>query len=282
MVTDNIVEKNDNICYNQFISKIVQRRNIMDNNKAIIALSGKGGVGKTSVSAAIVKLLVQAYPDKKILAIDADPAVGLSTALGIDVKMTIDDIRKEIVETVEDGQTRAAIELLGDARYKIFEALVETDGFAFIAVGRPESAGCYCKINTYLKEVISILSNDFDYVVIDGEAGIEQINRRVMEKVTHLLLITDASKKGTQVISTIKSVADELVMYKKIGAIVNRIPDESVIKHINTNSIPVLSYIETDSNLAIYDIEGKNIINLPNDSNVVKGAKLALEKMEIL
>ncbi|MBE6796694.1 MAG: cobyrinic acid a,c-diamide synthase [Ruminococcaceae bacterium] len=248
----------------------------------IIALSGKGGVGKTSISAAIVKLLVQAFPDKKILAIDADPAVGLSTALGIDVKMTIDDIRKEIVETVEDGQTRAAIELLGDARYKIFDALVETDGFAFIAVGRPESAGCYCKINTYLKEVISILSNEFDYVVIDGEAGIEQINRRVMEKVSHLLLITDASKKGTQVISTIKRVADELVMYKKIGAIVNRIPDESVIPYIDTNGIPVLSYISTDSNLAIYDIEGKNITKLPNDSNVVEGAKKALVEMGIL
>lgn len=254
----------------------------MDKNATIIALSGKGGVGKTSISAAIVKLLVQNFPDKKILAIDADPAVGLSTALGIDVKMTIDDIRKEIVETVEDGQTRAAIELLGDARYKIFDALVETDGFAFIAVGRPESAGCYCKINTYLKEVISILSAEFDFVVIDGEAGIEQINRRVMEKVSHLLLITDASKKGTQVISTIKSVADELVMYKKIGAIVNRIPDESVIEHINTNGIPVLSYIPTDSNLAIYDIEGKNITKLPDDSNVVEGARRALVEMEIL
>ncbi|MBR3779605.1 MAG: AAA family ATPase [Clostridia bacterium] len=254
----------------------------MKENATIIALSGKGGVGKTSISAAIVKLLVQVYPDKKILAIDADPAVGLSTALGINVKMTIDDIRKEIVETVEDGQTRAAIELLGDARYKIFDALVETDGFAFIAVGRPESAGCYCKINTYLKEVISILSNEFDYVVIDGEAGIEQINRRVMEKVSHLLLITDASKKGTQVISTIKSVADELVMYKKIGAIVNRIPDESVIPYIDTNGIPVLSYIPTDSNLAIYDIEGKDITKLPDDSNVVEGARKALVEMEIL
>lgn len=254
----------------------------MKENSTIIALSGKGGVGKTSISAAIVKLLVQAYPDKKILAIDADPAVGLSTALGIDVKMTIDDIRKEIVETVEDGQTKAAIELLGDARYKIFDALVETDGFAFIAVGRPESAGCYCKINTYLKEVISILSDEFDYVVIDGEAGIEQINRRVMEKVTHLLLITDASKKGTQVISTIKSVADELVMYKKVGAIVNRIPDESVIPYIDTNGIPVLSYIPTDSNLAIYDIEGKNITKLPDNSNVVEGARKALVEMEIL
>lgn len=248
----------------------------------IIAVAGKGGVGKTSISAAIVKLLVQKYPDKKILAIDADPAVGLSTALGIDVKMTIDDIRKEIVETVEDGQTKAAIELLGDARYKIFDALVETDGFAFIAVGRPESAGCYCKIISYLKEVISLISNDFDYVVIDGEAGIEQINRRVMEKVTHLLLVSDASKKGTQVISTIKSVADELVMYEKIGVIINRLPDESVIPYINTNGIPVLSYIQNDSNLAVFDIEGKNITTLPDDSNIVKGVKEALEKIDII
>ena len=103
-----------------------------------------------------------------------------------------------------------------------------------------------------------------------------------MEKVTHLLLITDASKKGTQVISTIKSVADELVMYKKIGAIVNRIPDESVIKHINICDVPVLSYIENDGNLAIYDIEGKNITTLPDDSNVVKGVRKALSKLEII
>lgn len=254
----------------------------MEKKAKIIAVAGKGGVGKTSVSATIVKLLVEKYPDKKILAIDADPAVGLSTALGIDVKMTIDDIRKEIVSTVEDGQTKAAIELLGDARYKIFDALVETDGFAFIAVGRPESAGCYCKINSYLKEVISLISNDFDYVIIDGEAGIEQINRRVMEKVTHLLLITDASKKGTQVISTIKSVADELVMYEKIGAIVNRIPDESIIKYIDTQGIPVLSYISSDSNLAVFDIEGKNIIKLPEGSNIVRGVTEALEKLELI
>lgn len=254
----------------------------MSEKAKIIAVAGKGGVGKTSISAAVVKLLTQAYPNKKILAIDADPAVGLSTALNVDVKMTIDDIRKEIVQTVEDGQTKAAIELLGDARYKIFDALVETDGFAFIAVGRPESAGCYCKINSYLKEVISLISNDFDYVVIDGEAGIEQINRRVMEKVTHLILVSDASKKGTQVISTIKGVADELVMYDKIGAVINRLPDESVIKYIDTKGIPVLSYIENDANLAVYDIEGKSILDLPDDSNVVKGVKEALEKIEII
>ena len=103
-----------------------------------------------------------------------------------------------------------------------------------------------------------------------------------MEKVTHLLLVTDASKKGTQVIQTIKKVADELVMHQKTGAIINRIPDESVIPFINTGDIPVLSYIPSDKNLAIYDIEGKNIINLPDDSNVVKGTKKALEELGIL
>ncbi len=248
----------------------------------ILAVAGKGGVGKTSISATIVRCLVERYPDKRILAIDADPAVGLATALGIDVGITIDDIRKEIVNSVDAGDTRTAIELLGEAKYRIFDALVETDGFSFIAIGRPESAGCYCKINSYLKEVISLVSNEFDYVVIDGEAGVEQINRRVMEKVTHLLLITDPSKKGCQVINTIKSVADSLVMYEKTGAIVNRITDESLLKFIDTNGIEVLSFIGDDKNLTEFDIKGENVFNLPENSNVVTGVKRALEKLEVL
>ena len=254
----------------------------MEKKSTIIAVAGKGGVGKTSLSATIVRCLVEKYPDKKILAIDADPAVGLSTALGIDVKMTIDDIRKEIIASVDEGDTRTAIELLGEAKYRIFDALVETDGYSFIAVGRPETAGCYCKINSYLKEVISILSNEFDYVVIDGEAGIEQINRRVMEKVTHLLLITDPSKQGCQVINTIKNVADELVMYEKIGVIINRMADESLKDYIDTNGIPVLSYIKDDKNLSVFDIKGENIFNLPPNSNVVKGVKKALNEVGVI
>ncbi len=230
----------------------------MEHKTTMIAVAGKGGVGKTSLAAVMVKLLVEAYPDKKILAIDADPAVGLSTALGIEVKTTIDDIRKKVVAQAEDGNTKAAIELLGEARYELFDALVEQDGFSFIAVGRPEAAGCYCKVNSYLKEVISILSHNYDYVVIDGEAGIEQINRRVMEKVTHLLLITDSSKKGCQVIQTIKEVADDLVMYEKVGAIANRIPDMNVKQYMDTGDIPVLSYILSDASLAEFDLKGKS------------------------
>ena len=246
----------------------------------IIAVAGKGGVGKTSIAAVMVKILAQRHPDKKILAIDADPAVGLSTALGIEVTMTIDDIRKKVVSTVEDGDTRSAIELLGEAKYHIFDVMVETDGFSFIAVGRPESAGCYCKINSYLKDVIALVADNFDYIVIDGEAGIEQVNRRVMEKVTHLILVTDASRKGTQVVQAIKKVADELVMYEKIGVIMNRIPDESVRRYMDLGELEVFSCIGGDGQLAAYDITGQNVLHLPEESVMVQGVEAALDRLE--
>lgn len=248
----------------------------------IIAVAGKGGVGKTSLAATIVRVLVDNFKDKKILAIDADPAVGLSTALGVDVKHTIDDIRKDIIENVEDGNSKQAIEILGEARYRIFDAMVEKDGYAFIAVGRPESAGCYCKINSYLKDVISILSEEFDYVVIDGEAGIEQINRRVMEKVSHLILVTDQSKKGRDVCKTIKKVADDLVMYREIGIIVNRVSDEEAVRALDYDGVRLLATIGDDVNLATFDLKGESVFELPANSKVVEGVETALRALEVI
>lgn len=245
-------------------------------------MAGKGGVGKTSISSAFVRLLTETYPQARILAIDADPAVGLSTALGVEVRETLDDIRKSIVASVENGAPQEAIELLSEARYRIFDTMIEEQKFSFLAIGRPESAGCYCKVNAYLKEVINLLSQDFDYVVIDGEAGIEQINRRVMEKVTHLVLITDPSRKGTQVIDTIKKVADELVMYDRCGAIVNRVTNESMIPYIHIEGTQVLSYIASDDSHAVNDIQGRSVFDLPADSPIMAGAREALKKLEIL
>lgn len=248
-------------------------------NTNIIALTGKGGVGKTTLSAAFVRVLHEKHPEAKILTIDADPAVGLSTALGITVKQTLDDIRRDIIEHAENGSNREAIELLSEARYRIFDALVETEGFSFMAIGRPEGAGCYCAINSYLKAVIDMVSQNYDYVVIDGEAGIEQINRRVMEKVTHLFFITDASKKGRDVATSIKSVADELVMYEKCGTIINRVDDEALIPYIQVADTPILAVIKSDSDHAKNDVMGKTVFELPEDSEVLKGTWTAIEKM---
>ncbi len=254
----------------------------MSNSTKIIAVAGKGGVGKTSLSAAFVRLLAEKYPEKRILAIDADPAVGLATALGAEVRETLDDIRMDIIRSVESGAPKEAMELLGEARFRIFDTMVELPRFSFLAIGRPESAGCYCKVNAYLKEVINLLSQDFDFVVIDGEAGIEQINRRVMEKVTHLILVTDPSRKGTQVVDTIRKVADELVLYEKCGAVINRITDESLIPYIQTEGTEILSYIPDDPMQAENDIRGQTVFALPEMSPLMKGAEEALKKLEIL
>lgn len=251
-------------------------------NPKIIALAGKGGVGKTSLSAAFVRLLMEQRSDAKILAIDADPAVGLSTALGIQVATTLDDIRKDIIACVENGAAQEAIEMLGDARFRIFDTIVEREGFSFLAIGRPETAGCYCKVNAYLKEVIHLLSDSFDYVVIDGEAGIEQINRRVMEKVTHLVLVTDPSRKGTQVIDTIRKVADDLVMYEKCGAVVNRVVHPELIPYLQVEGTEILTFIASDSAQAANDIQGRSVFDLPPDAPILTGALEALQKLEIL
>ena len=248
----------------------------------IIALVGKGGVGKTSLSALTIRILSEKYPDKKILAIDADPAIGLTTALGVEAKSTVDDIRKLFIQHAEDGDQKAAIQLLGEAKFQIFDALVEKNNISFLAIGRPESAGCYCKVNAYLKEIISLIAKNYDYVVIDGEAGIEQINRRVMEKVTHLILVSDASKKGLQVVKTIYDVAKNLVMFETSGLIINRIIDLNYLDKLDLHGLNLLTCIEDDKNMSLTDMDGKSIFTLDENTSIYQKTKLALEKLGIL
>ena len=253
----------------------------MDQAK-ILAVAGKGGVGKTSVSAAMVRLLAENYPDCRILAIDADPAVGLSTALGIDAGETLDDIRKEITLEVAEREGGGVSDILESVRDRLLAAMQHQKGYDFFAIGRPETAGCYCAVNTYLRQVISLLIHDYDFVVVDSEAGIEQVNRRVLEKVTHLILVSDASKKGTQVIQTVKRVADELVMYEKCGAIINRVLDPEALSYIDTGDIPILAVIGEDAEQTEFDILGRSVFDMPGSAGVIRGTREALQKLKIL
>lgn len=248
----------------------------------IIAVAGKGGVGKTTVSAAIVRILTEQYPDKRVLAIDADPAIGLSTALGITVVKTLDDIRKDIVAKTVSGETREAIDLLNEARFHVFEAMAENHQFAFLAIGRPETAGCYCGVNAYLKEVIASLTDEFDYVVIDGEAGIEQINRRVMEKVTHLMLISDQSKKGISVVRSIRALCSDLIHPEHSGAIINRAERIDWNSLVDLSDIELLATIPPDYQQIENDVRGQSVFALPADSVLLRGVERALHEMAII
>lgn len=242
------------------------------NTAKVIALCGKGGVGKTSLSAAIVKILME-NPQNKILAIDADPAVGLSAALGIQVRKTVDDIRNDLIQSVQDGRKEAKADMLSRLDYEMFSALEENNNLAFLAIGRPEKEGCYCQVNHILKDIIASMSDNFDYVVIDGEAGVEQVNRRVMEKVSHLVLVSDASIKGLNVVKTIKSVSDTAIEYEKVGLILNRLRSEKERERLSIpNELNCLGWIPEDDTIRSFDIEGKSILEAP-DCPAIRAAK---------
>lgn len=249
----------------------------------IIAVCGKGGVGKTSVSALMVKLLA-ASRDQKILAIDADPAVGLATSLGISVKKTVDDIRKALVTDIRKGESQGGREMLNLLDYEIFSAMEERDGFALLAIGRPEDEGCFCRVNNLLKDIIADLAARFDIVIIDGEAGIEQINRRVMKTVDCLVLVSDTSAKGIGVAHAIAHVARDngAVDFKRLGLVLNRVRDEDEVEDVSTRtSLPLFGWIREDDVIREYDFRGKPLTGMPDTSPALAAITGILEEIGI-
>ena len=230
----------------------------------MIAVCGKGGVGKTSISAAMVKILTRDR-QKRVLAIDADPAVGLASALGIAAEKTVDDIRNNLIQRLGQGKAGDRQSVVSRLDYEVLEALIEHGNLAFLAIGRPEKEGCYCQVNHILKDIIASMANHFDFVVIDGEAGIEQVNRRVMEKVSHLVLVADPSTKALRVAQTIQQVAREAVNYRRSGLIINRCQNGKEIEDIAIpETLQYLGWVPEDDVIRICDIEGRSILKIPD------------------
>ncbi len=258
----------------------------MVNQAKIIAVCGKGGVGKTSISALMVKLLANGG-SRRVLAIDADPATGLAMSLGVQVQKTVDDIRKDLITDIKSGApaSRDKAGMIKALDFEIFSALEQEKGFALLAIGRPEDEGCFCKVNSLLKEIIIDLAGKFDVVLIDGEAGIEQINRRVMKTVDRLLLVTDTSAKGVSVANTIASVAREnkAVDYKTMGLVLNRVRNLSEVDGIGKRtSLDVYGWIGDDDLIRALDFEGKPLMDMPDISSTLGVISGILQKMQIL
>lgn len=250
----------------------------------IIALCGKGGVGKTSVSAMMVKLLAQRN-GRKILAIDADPAVGLATALGITVRRSVDDIRKDLITDMQKGQPQDKEATAKRLDYELFEALESGAGFAFLAIGRPEDEGCFCRVNALLKDIIADLAGKFDIVLIDGEAGVEQINRRVMKRVDHLVLVSDTSAKAVGVANSIANVAGDkhAVDFQSIGLILNRVRNADEVTDIKTRTdLDIYGWILEDNLIRDFDFKGQTLTRMPETSLALGAVAGVLEKMKLL
>jgi CO dehydrogenase maturation factor len=251
------------------------------NTTTTFAMCGKGGVGKTTLSALMVRHLAKKR-EKKILAIDADPSGGLASALGVKVAKSVDDIRKDLIHTIKQGRGGDSKDTLNMLDYEIFDALEEAEGFALLAIGRPEDEGCYCKVNALLKDIISDLAGSFDYVLIDGEAGIEQINRRVMKTVDHMILVSDTSAKGISVVETIHEVAtiNNAVDCSRIVLVLNRVRSEKEVREISKRvPFELVGWIPEDDLIRDFDFEGRSLFELPPSSPAKENVAGILETL---
>lgn len=187
-----------------------------------IAITGKGGVGKTTVAALLVARLI-ARGCKPVLAVDADPNTCLDGALGVKVDSTIGQIREETRELAGKGLA-VGVAKQQMLELRIAESLVEADDFDLIAMGRPEGPGCYCYANNVLKQAIQTIASNYAYVVIDNEAGLENLSRRIVTKVDLMLIVADPSQRGLQTLRRLHQLAGEMgVQYTKLAMVVNRL-----------------------------------------------------------
>ena len=243
---------------------------------AVVAVCGKGGVGKTTLSSLLVRAL--ADDDRRVLVVDADPAGGLCLALGREPARTLNDLRREVIEAAEQGGLDK-IDLAAVADYRLLELLDEDGGAAFLAVGRPEEEGCFCRLNVLLRTAIEALSQSFDLVLIDAEAGIEQVNRRVMRSVTHLLLVTDPTRKGLRVIQDIHCLAGRAVDYERAGVLINRVRDQDLARSLASESpAAVLALVPEDAVVGQFDAAGRSFSQLEDCPALVAVRGLLAER----
>jgi CO dehydrogenase maturation factor len=230
-----------------------------------IAVTGKGGTGKTVLSTLLIRDLIL-RKNLSVLAVDADSAKSLPYTLGMSVPKTVGDLRQEMITNPAE-QRRISDLHMGTV---IGELIVRGPGFDLLVMGRPEAPGCFCSVNDLLKYGIETLSRNYDFTIIDGEAGPEQINRRVMQHLDTLLVVAESSFRSLEIAKDIIKVArgQNIVPDDRIGLVINRFNKSSeglkdIIKHQDIN---IWGYIPVDENIRHYDSLNRTLLGLPKEA----------------
>jgi len=238
----------------------------------VIAITGKGGTGKTAVTAMLIRHLNNSEKKFRILAIDADPDANLADALGVQVGKTIGDMR----EFMQDSRFTASPDTDKQALFeaKVFEILLEEDGYDLLVMGKPEGSGCYCYVNNLLRAILDKTATDYDLIVIDTPAGLEHFSRKIFPELDDLIVVTDESRRGLTTGERIRDIAREMgLKYKNLYVIVNKITTvrrEKVLENAASLGLEVIGIIPYDESLAKFDLVGDPLMGLPDDSPAVQ------------
>lgn len=246
-----------------------------------IALAGKGGTGKTTISALLIRYLMEKQ-DGSILAIDADPATNLHMVLGTEIEGSVGDIREEMLDIVQSSGALAGSMPGGMSKqeyldYQVQMAVTEGDEVDLLVMGRPEGQGCYCAANQMLRVIIDRLGKQYDYVVIDNEAGMEHLSRRTTRDVDVLLLVSDPTQRGLVAAQRMQEMVPELeIGVGRTYLIVNRLSGEMpapLAEAIETTGLTLIDTVPEDSVLAEFEFSGRPLMELPADTAVYQAVR---------
>ncbi|HEY64725.1 MAG TPA: AAA family ATPase [Caldilineae bacterium] len=247
-----------------------------------IALAGKGGTGKTSIAALLIRCLVERGA-RNILAIDADPASNLHLALGLPLGQTIGDIREETLQEAQGGSLPTGVARRDWLDYAVRMAVEEGDKVDLLAMGRPEGPGCYCAVNHMLRQIVDALSRSYDYVVIDNEAGMEHLSRRTTRDVDVLLLVSDPTMRGVLAAGQMARLAGKLhIRVGRIYLLLNRASGplpEPLQQAIAETGLELLETIPLDPVLAEFDSTGRPIAELPDTSVAYQTVRTVTDRL---
>jgi CO dehydrogenase maturation factor len=232
----------------------------MQKHPFTIALSGKGGTGKTTISSLLIRSFID-LGETPVLAVDADPNANLHEALGVPVHETLGSMREEaFTRHIPPGMNRHDY-----VRFRFRQALVEAKGFDLIAMGRPEGSGCYCFANDLLSECMVQLERDYRFIVIDTEAGMEHISRGTIGKPDMLLIVSDPGARGLRTIARIKAIATQLGLEpERIQIVFNRFKSGTAPVDIG-NEKPI-AIIPDDPHVETADLAATPVSQIPFDS----------------
>ncbi|MGO9137181.1 MAG: AAA family ATPase [Syntrophales bacterium] len=246
----------------------------------LIAIAGKGGVGKTTAAALLVIRLLQrgCLP---VLAVDADPNTCLDAALGVHAVKTVGGVREDARKFTQDGTVRG-MDKKRFLEFRIAESLVESDDFDLIAMGRSEGPGCYCYANNILKAVLNAMASRYPYVVLDNEAGLENLSRRIVNKVSLLVMITDPTIRGFETVRRLHVLAGEMeIAYDRLAVVVNRLRHKELPAGADelraaTGADIIVGISEDEDIFSISETNG-NLRQLSPDNPVLTGLDRILE-----